>query len=427
MDAVAVAREAMDGGSLCDACLGRCVADRSHGFTNRERGRALRVTLGLIDDVPADPTPPADCWVCEGLTDRYDDLAERAVAAMAGYEVGSYQVGTRVPAFVAENDRYLRETARGDAEAGEPLKRECNREVGKRIGRSTDAEADLERPDVSVLLDLEDDAVEVTVNSAFVYGRYRKLERGIPQTRWPCRECDATGTQDGTPCPGCDGTGYRYDRSVEQLVAPAIQEAMEGTDAAFHGAGREDVDARMLGTGRPFVVEVESPRIRRPDLDEVRTRIAEEADGAVEVTDLHLARYTMVEHVKELPASKTYELEVGFRDGIERADLEAAVTALAGTTVEQRTPRRVDHRRADRVRERAVYAAEIVRFGGDAARLRIHGAGGLYVKELVHGDQGRTEPSLAGHLGVEVVVDALDVVAVEAEGDRRFDAAEHLY
>jgi tRNA pseudouridine synthase 10 len=54
------------------------------------------------------------------------------------------------------------------------------------------------------------------------------------------------------------------------------------------------------------------------------------------------------------------------------------------------------------------------------ASVEIHGQGGLYIKELVSGDDGRTEPSLAGLLGVGAEVRALDVLAVEAEGDERF-------
>jgi tRNA pseudouridine synthase 10 len=51
------------------------------------------------------------------------------------------------------------------------------------------------------------------------------------------------------------------------------------------------------------------------------------------------------------------------------------------------------------------------------ATVEIHGAGGLYVKELVSGDDGRTEPSLAGLLGVDARVTDLDVLAVEGEDE----------
>ncbi|MEF8819802.1 MAG: tRNA pseudouridine(54/55) synthase Pus10 [Haloferacaceae archaeon] len=423
MDAEALldaARSLVATGPVCDACLGRPVADRSHGLTNAARGAALRTTLALADDEPYEAPEPADCWVCEGVCGRFDDLAERAVAAVGDAEFETYQVGTRVPPLVEENERLLREDAGLDPEAGEPLRSEVNREVGKRVGRLTGTTVDFERPDVQFLLDIDADRVEAQVNSAFVYGRYRKLERGIPQTRWPCRACDGTGRDGPDPCDACDGTGLTYQRSVEQLVAPVVEDVMDGVGATFHGAGREDVDARMLGPGRPFVVEVDEPRRRTVDVERLEADINAFADGAVEVERLRLATHEMVERVKTLDAAKRYRATVAFDADVSESALADAVTELAGTTVEQYTPERVDHRRAGLTRERVVYELEATRDGPRGATVEIHGEGGLYVKELVSGDDGRTEPSLSGSLGVGAEVEALDVLAVEAEGDEAF-------
>ena len=45
--------------------------------------------------------------------------------------------------------------------------------------------------------------------------------------------------------------------------------------------------------------------------------------------------------------------------------------------------------------------------------IEVYCEGGLYVKELIHGDQGRTKPSLSGLLGMELAVEELDVLRVE--------------
>jgi len=169
-----------------------------------------------------------------------------------------------------------------------------------------------DRPDVQFTIDLaEEDEIDAKVNSTFVYGRYRKLERDIPQTEWPCRECKGSGRQGADPCDHCGGSGYLYDDSVED-TAPVVEDVMDGTEATFHGAGREDVDALMLGTGRPFVIEVEEPRRRRVDTDRLQADINAFADGAVEVEGLRLATYDMVERVKEHDAAKRYRAEVAF-------------------------------------------------------------------------------------------------------------------
>ena len=402
MNLIETARDLVATGPLCNSCLGRPFADRSFGLTNAERGRALRTTLALSEDAPyGEPEEP--CWVCEGLCDRFDELAAAAVDALGETELYTYQVGSRIPPLVEENDRLIRIDAGLDPEVGEGLGTELNREVGRRIGRRLGAEVDFERPDVQFLVDTDAETIDVQRNSVSIYGRYRKLERGIPQTEWK-----------------------KFDESVEELVAPPFLSAFRGTEAVFHGAGREDVDALMLGSGRPFVLEIKQPRRRDADLEELRAAVEEGTNGKVEVESLAFATHGMIERVKGHDASKTYRATVDFVEAVEDADFEAAIDALDGATVEQRTPHRVDHRRADLIRERTVL--DIVGSLTDeyTATVEVHGEGGLYIKELVSGDGGRTEPSLAGLLGVDATVAALDVIDVEGVEEPFFTPAFRL-
>lgn len=423
------ARRVIDNGPVCDACLGRCFADRSFGLTNDERGHSLRVSVALEDDEPFE-APDEECWVCEGESDRFDEWAETVADALEGWNFETYQVGTRAPPLVEENEVLLRESAELPEDAGELFKSEFNREVGKRVGVLTETEVDFERPDVLALLnveagddeDLSSHAVDVQINSAFLYGRYKKLERDIPQTEWPCRECGGSGKQlaEGggeEDCDYCGGSGYLYDESVEELTRPPVLEAMDGEEALFHGAGREDVDALMLETGRPFVLEIKRPRTREVDPEALQAEINEFADGKAEVTDLAVARHDMVERVKELDASKTYRMDVEFDADVTEEELQDAISELSGATIEQDTPQRVDHRRASKTRIREAYDVTGELTDSSHAELEIHGEGGLYIKELVSSDEGRTDPSLAGLLGVDAVVTALDVLAVEGEDE----------
>jgi len=412
-------------GGVCDACLGRVFADLSFGLTNQERGRSLRVTMGLEDDEEPESVEPTDCWICEGYCAAFDDWAERAAAAVEDVEFESYQVGTRTPALIEENERLLREDAGLPEDAGELFKSEFNREVGKRFGTLTGTAVDFGRPDVQFLLDLAENTVEAGINSAFVYGRYRKLERDIPQTKWPCSACTGSGRQGREPCPECDGLGYRYPESVEQMSAPVVEDVMDGIGSTFHGAGREDVDARMLGTGRPFVIEVEDPRRRDIDTDRLEGDINAFAEGKVEVEGLTLATHEMVERVKRHEASKTYEAQVAFGDDVTPEAFADALAELDGATVEQDTPKRVDHRRASKTRVRDVYEVDGELEDSRTASVTVHGAGGLYIKELISSDEGRTTPSLAGLLGVDAEVTALDVLRVDGE-DEPFEDDDYL-
>lgn len=391
MNLIDDARELLATGPLCDACLGRPLADRSFGLTNAERGRSLRTAVALADDDPFEE-PDAECWVCEGICDRFDDYTDRVLEGLGETELYTYQVGTRVPPLVEENERLLRLDAGFEEDAGEPLKTEVNREVGRRVGAKLGAEVDFERPDVQFLIDLvgEDIDIEVQRNSVTIYGRYRKLQRDIPQTEWE-----------------------KFDESVEELVAPPFLSAFRGTEAVFHGAGREDVDALMLDTGRPFALEIKEPRRRDANLAELAEAVNTGTDGKVEVTDLAFGTYDTVERVKEHDATKTYRATVDFEESIDREGFETALAELDGTTVEQRTPHRVSHRRADLIRERTVLAIDGELTDDLTATIDVHGEGGLYIKELISGDDGRTEPSLAGVLGVGATVRTLDVIDVE--------------
>jgi len=405
------ARSILDEGDICDGCLGRRFAELSYGLTSHERGKAVRVGVAMEKDEPYEAVPPEDCWVCDGEFCSFEAWAEQSQECLSGYDFETFLVGTRVPPLIEENERLLG-SIHGDENAAR-FKSEFNREVGKRFGDRTGAEVSFEHPDVTVVIDLQNEEVETEIRSVYFYGRYRKLERGIAQTEWKCRVCDATGQVGQETCENCEGTGHVYDRSIEEELRPAFLEATEGTGVVFHGAGREDVDALMLGDGRPFVMEVECPRQRDIDVEQLQSSL----NGSTEALEVRRLCHTdpdAPERVKGIDASKRYRAELEFSSSIDSEELKNGVEAIVGT-VEQRTPERVDHRRADITREREVYEANIKEHDGDTASIEVHTEGGTYIKELVSGDEGRTDPSLREELGTEATVEALDVLAVEAD------------
>jgi len=160
------------------------------------------------------------------------------------------------------------------------------------------------------------------ISSLYIYGRYRKLIRGIPQTEWPCRKCKGRG------CEGCNFTGKQYPESVEELIAPPLVNAAQASSFCLHGAGREDIDARMLGEGRPFVMELISPRVRSLDLAKLRDAVNRDAEGKVEVSSLSFVDRSLVASVKETSATKRYRVKIEFASLAGGLGVQAKVTAL---------------------------------------------------------------------------------------------------
>ena len=61
----------------------------------------------------------------------------------------------------------------------------------------------------------------------------------------------------------CKGTGLQYAESVQDLLGKRFVEAFDATDSVFHCMGREDIDVRCMGNGRPFVLELKAPAHRK--------------------------------------------------------------------------------------------------------------------------------------------------------------------
>jgi len=79
--------------------------------------------------------------------------------------------------------------------------------------------------------------------------------------------------------------------------------------------------------------------------------------------------------------------------------------------LEQSTPLRVLHRRAAGLRIRHVLSLEAIRIDEHWFRLHLSTSAGTYVKEFVHGDCGRTKPSISSLLGSKT-----DIVELDCEG-----------
>jgi len=392
-----------ESGPICDNCLGRQFATVSSGITNKKRGEILKEALRAEGEELSE----GKCWLCNGLFDNLEDWVSKALEALHDYEYDNFLVGTKVSGLIAENEELMWEIA--GASFAEPLKAELNREVGKRIERETGKIAEFDRPEIVVILNLWTDEVELQVNSVFIYGRYLKFLRGIPQTKWLCRKCHGRG------CERCNFTGKMYAESVEELIKGSILNEFRGEDMVLHGSGREDIDARMLGSGRPFVVELKEPKRRDVDLRMLEQKVKEENVGKLQVTGLQYVKREVVARIKGAKADKTYRVTVQLKAGVKKEDdLRAAVTELNGAEIAQRTPTRVLHRRADLVRKRRVYEMKLMNYATATGIciIEIKCDGGLYIKELISGDAGRTKPSLGALLGTEVEVKELDVVDV---------------
>jgi tRNA pseudouridine synthase 10 len=246
----------------------------------------------------------------------------------------------------------------------------------------------------------------------FVEGRYRKLSRDLPQTVFFCPSCKGHPRR-RKGCGHCAGFGKLSRDSVQELVAWVAGKAFGTRRNKFHGAGREDVDVRMLGRGRPFVLELIGPKVHDVDLAEVEAEINRRNEGRLEIQNLHWTERARVRVVKETHHAKLYRALVGFEAPPDRARLEALLGQRLA--IQQETPERVAHRRAqlERTRWIEVVSADPAADGDplhyDVVLRTEHGT---YVKEVLSGEGGKTRPSFGELVGSPSRCLELDVLEI---------------
>ena len=276
-------RKVLESHPICNHCLGRQFAWLSTNTSNDDRGSAIKLTLsmmadqdfksgskqageelirilagnGMFDPAKALATKNSieysdqvSCYLCsvEGISvfDRLPDIAEIARIAIEEIEFDTFLVGCVPAAILDERQDEIRGSI--GLMHGEALKADVNRELGKILQDLLQRSVDFKNPDIVIVYQMDGDRIEVNRNPIFIEGRYRKLKRGVPQSRWDCGECRGKG------CEVCGGTGRKYPDSISEYIGVPTQQAAQGTKFKVHAAGREDIDVLMLGDCRHLLL-----------------------------------------------------------------------------------------------------------------------------------------------------------------------------
>ncbi|CAH8582495.1 unnamed protein product [Schistosoma curassoni] len=317
----------------------------------------------------------------------------------------------------------------------------------------------------------------------YLAGRYVKLSRRLPQSPWII------------------GSQRKLDSSVEELITQLILPRFgANSQSCFITAGREDVDVRCLGLGRPFAIEISNYELlpsqiiqqwsvndklavecneNEPlDLLKLASFVNSTTQGRVFIRDLQLVSSksaTAALKLGEMHKAKCYRAVCWCPHGGIKTELLMKMlqyTTLLNRTnenldhvniihwppnktdsmkygkiyfgpldINQLTPIRVLHRRPLLNRKRTIYhlcfmsyvetiKSNIFEFDDfkswsklypedELFILEIRCEAGTYVKELVHGDLGRCNPSLASIFGCQLDILALDVIGVELDWPTR--------
>jgi len=390
---------------FCLSCLGRAFGKVGFGLDNRERGIEIINQLEIEEGSELQErliSQESNCTLCEGLISEIPNFRDLVLESFSDFSISSFKIGTIVDKDILKREVEF-QLLFGEG-LGEALKSQLNREIGISVYKKAKIDALMDNPDAVAIIDTGYDVVNLEIKSLFIEGNYNKYDRTVPQTRWPCHSCKGIG------CDKCNNTGQLYPDSVQSLIARHFTIASSCSEDLFHGMGREDIDAAMLGRGRPFVLELRMPKNRSLDLLEIEKKLNTENEGRIKASKLKFVKRPRVAELKNTVCDKTYRVDVSISDKISIESLKKGAQRLTSTVIEQRTPTRVSHRRADLVRPRLVNSVDVISFTDGMAELVIRAQHGTYIRELVSGDDGRTVPSLTSLIDAKCKVEVLDVL-----------------
>ncbi|OMP03014.1 hypothetical protein CCACVL1_02646 [Corchorus capsularis] len=236
----------------------------------------------------------------------------------------------------------------------------------------------------------------------YLCGRYLKYSRNVSQTRWMI------------------GEERKGEASVEEIIGSQVLPMCRGDNYKFHAAGREDIDVRMLGSGRPFLVEIQNARQVPSEMvvKEIECKINSLENKLAGVKNLKVVGsqgWTLMRE-GESEKQKQYCALVWISRPLEDEDMRS-ISLLNDMQILQRTPIRVLHRRSPLEREKIIHWMKIEKIAGSSQYFLLHlcTQAGTYIKEFVHGDLGRTQPSIGSILGCRAEILQLDVTDVKMD------------
>ncbi|KFQ69640.1 Putative tRNA pseudouridine synthase Pus10, partial [Phaethon lepturus] len=245
-------------------------------------------------------------------------------------------------------------------------------------------------------------ALEIQCNNGavFVAGRYNKYSRNLPQTPWII-----------------DGE-RKLESSVEELISEHLMAEFKAESFNFSSSGREDVDVRTLGNGRPFAIELVNPRRIHFTAEEMKglQQTINNSSDKIQVRDLQLVTREAIGRMKEgeEEKTKTYSALIWTDKAIQEEDI-AFLDDIKELKLDQKTPLRVLHRRPLAVRCRIIHTMKSEYIDEHHFRLHLKTQAGTYIKEFVHGDFGRTKPNIGSLLNRTADILELDVESVDVD------------
>lgn len=245
-EAISVSKAILGEFDLCDHCLGRMFAKKLRLQSNQRLGKRIRALV---------KAKGTKCYICRNLFDSVPYYVEKMQAASECYDFETFLVGAKLRPSVLDRDDHIRSKFR--LIGADAVKTAMTRHLAKQLARRTGKKSQFVDPDVTFMVDFKSESCSIQSKPVYLFGRYTKKARGIPQKQRPCENCQGKG------CVTCSHHGIAEFDSVEGMISKYLFERFGAAQARITWIGGEDVSSLVLGAGRPFFVKLLNPKRRR--------------------------------------------------------------------------------------------------------------------------------------------------------------------
>ena len=232
--------------SLCNYCIGRLIS--------KDLSRRPSSSLGKKFNLNVKQLALKKCFICKDIFEKLDQVIDHMIENSSVYKFSTFLVGSILKPSISDNDDYIKSKFR--IRGGISIKTQINHEIGKKFARRTKSKIS-EVPDLTFKINFKDDSCRIHSRSLFVYGRYTKTRRNIPQKRVSCKNCEGKG------CITCNFHGLENYNSVEGQITKLLNMKYDSRQVKINWIGGEDKSSLISGNGRPFFVKIFQPHIRR--------------------------------------------------------------------------------------------------------------------------------------------------------------------
>ena len=231
---------------LCEYCTGRIISKIVGKPPSKFLGKKYLKKLGKSDH--------KTCYICKNIFDSLEFVLSNIFEKSSHFDFKTFHLGITLKPSFLERDDYLK--SKFKIKGIENIKFGIAKELAKKISRRTNSKRITDDPDLFIQANFKDESCILRAKPMFVYGRYNKKIRKLPQKQGLCRSCNGIG------CHNCDFKGIENLQSIEGKISNLFIKKFDCNQVKINWIGGEDQSSLVLGKGRPFFAKILNPKRR---------------------------------------------------------------------------------------------------------------------------------------------------------------------